>query len=205
MKYTFLLAILVTAATVQGQKLKDLLYSGKLKNDSGTVIRKTDDLSTKIDTSEKKKQAVALAAANNQPGNTEPAGTNAEVNPVTDQPAGTNNVVNAAGANNTPSNTGPKDNNTIWKEYMATVMEELKTEVIPDKRLKPGTYYILIEYAIETDGTISINNILPSPDSDYLKEQLKRRMTLSVPQMSPVMVSGKAKKSVKKYNFTLTK
>ncbi len=30
------------------------MYSGKLKSDSGTVVKKEDDLSTKIDTSQRK-------------------------------------------------------------------------------------------------------------------------------------------------------
>ncbi len=52
----FLLIISAVGANAQSksQSLKDLLYSGKLKMDSNTVVRKGDDLSTKIDTSTKK-------------------------------------------------------------------------------------------------------------------------------------------------------
>jgi len=55
MKAVILLVILFVSVSANSQtKLKDLLYGGKLKMDSGTVIRKDDDLSTKIDTSTKK-------------------------------------------------------------------------------------------------------------------------------------------------------
>ena len=208
MKKILLMLLVISGLQVQGQKLKDLLYSGKLKNDSGTVIRKDDDLSTKIDTTRKKapepeiKTVTGQATNNNQPatGNTG----NDNNGGAGNQPNG-NNGANTNPAANTGADAGPKDNNKIWKDYMETFLEELKTEVVPDKRLKPGTYYILVEYEIGVDGSVSINNVLPSPDSDYLKDQIKKRMTLSAPQMSPVMASGKARKVVKKYNFTLLK
>ena len=54
MKKWILFLLLVSTVTANAQSLKDALYGGKLKNDSSSVIRKTDDLSTKIDTSRKK-------------------------------------------------------------------------------------------------------------------------------------------------------
>src|SRR5438874_6982546 len=57
MKTLVLVLLIFGAFTVQAQQkqsLKDLLYSGKLKKDSTGVIRSTDDLSAKIDTSTKK-------------------------------------------------------------------------------------------------------------------------------------------------------
>src|SRR5687768_15100049 len=53
MKRGILLLLLAAGFTAQGQSLKDALYGGKLKNQAGTVIRKGDDLSTKIDTTAK--------------------------------------------------------------------------------------------------------------------------------------------------------
>ncbi|MES1224991.1 MAG: hypothetical protein ABUT20_56405, partial [Bacteroidota bacterium] len=54
MKKIILLLAVVISVTANAQSLKDLLYSGKLKSDTGSVVRKTDDLSTKIDTAKKK-------------------------------------------------------------------------------------------------------------------------------------------------------
>ena len=54
MKKGLLFLLVICGVSAKGQKLKDLLYSGKLKSDSNTVVRKTDDLSTKIDTSARK-------------------------------------------------------------------------------------------------------------------------------------------------------
>src|ERR1044071_2454821 len=54
MKKSILIILLISTFSVNAQSIKDLLYGGKLKTDSGTVIRKGDDLSSKIDTSKKK-------------------------------------------------------------------------------------------------------------------------------------------------------
>ena len=57
MKKSLLFLLMVAAFSAgaqQKQSLKDLLYGGKLKLDSTAVIRKSDDLSTKIDTAAKK-------------------------------------------------------------------------------------------------------------------------------------------------------
>ncbi|HYC27296.1 MAG TPA: hypothetical protein VEB42_00755, partial [Chitinophagaceae bacterium] len=53
MKTVILSVMLLSGFTLNAQSLKDLLYSGKLKKDSSGVIRKTDDLSSKIDTVQK--------------------------------------------------------------------------------------------------------------------------------------------------------
>src|SRR5437773_2508123 len=50
----FILLTISVIININAQTLKEALYGGKLKTDSGTVIRKGDDLSSKIDTSKKK-------------------------------------------------------------------------------------------------------------------------------------------------------
>src|SRR5579875_1064684 len=61
MKKLLLLALLPFAVAVHAQdkpKLKDLLFGGKLKQDSTGVIRSTDDLSAKIDTTTKREVVI---------------------------------------------------------------------------------------------------------------------------------------------------
>src|SRR6478609_10807397 len=69
MKNLFLVILLFGGLAAQAQEkekqsLKNLLFSGKLKKDSSGVIRSTDDLSTKIDTSTKKE---TVPVVTNQP------------------------------------------------------------------------------------------------------------------------------------------
>lgn len=212
MKKGILLLLLAASFAVNAQSLKDLLYSGKLKNDSGSVVRKGDDLSTKIDTTTKKKtveQPKASVAATGKDSSatatTSPAQTNsgsATVAPATDNSNTSGNTTTAT--NNTTA--GSKDNNFIWKQFMDSSISIWKTEVLPNKKIKSGTYYILVEYEIGTDGQVGINSVSCSPENSFLQQQVKSTLTLTAPPLNPVVFSnGKARKAAKKYNFTLTK
>ena len=53
MKITCLSFLLLISFCAKSQSLKDALFSGRLKNQPGTVIRKGDDLASKMDTAYK--------------------------------------------------------------------------------------------------------------------------------------------------------
>jgi hypothetical protein len=201
-----ILFLLVTGSVtinVNGQKLKDLLYGGKLKNDSGTVIRKTDDLSTKIDTSTKKLVEPEKITPANTPTAVGDSSANKTMPPTDAASPGVTNAV----ADKPENNTAPKDNNKIWKEYMDSVVSNLKAEVLPNKKIKNGAYYVMLEYEIGPDGQVTINSVATSPENSFLQQQVKDRLTLTAPQMNPPAASttGKPRNAVKKYNFTVTK
>jgi hypothetical protein len=212
MKKSILLLLLVASFAANAQSLKDLLYSGKLKNDSGTTVRKGDDLSSKIDTAKKKpveqpKVNLAVVPKDSVTAKTaSPVPSDSATGAITTGTENTNAPVNTtATANNTTTN-ATKDNNAIWKQFIDSSISTWKTEVLPNKKVKSGTYYIFVEYEIGTDGQIGINNVSCSPESSFLQQQVKSTLTLSAPQMNPVLFSnGKPRKATKKYNFTLTK
>jgi hypothetical protein len=181
-----LLAVMITAVTVNGQTLRETLYSGKLKTDSGTVIRKGDDLSTMIDTVKKKPVEVekpkSVLAETNTPANTDSI-------PI-------QSVAAAA----------TKDNNAIWKAYIDEFTGILRTEVLPSKKIKDGAYLILIDYEIGVDGQIAVNSVTSSPESSFLEQQVKERLILTAPQMTPLLTAtGKPRKAGKKQMINLAK
>ena len=70
MKVIVTIAFFVLAGSVQAQSLKEALYGGRLKNDTGAVIKKTDTLQIRenmakkvADDSVKKAEAVAKKEA----------------------------------------------------------------------------------------------------------------------------------------------
>jgi hypothetical protein len=83
----------------------------------------------------------------------------------------------------------------------------LKAEVLPNKKIKNGAYYVMLEYEIGPDGQVTINSVATSPENSFLQQQVKDRLTLTAPQMNPPAASttGKPRNAVKKYNFTVTK
>jgi hypothetical protein len=186
--------LLMSTITTNGQSLKDALYGGKLKSDTGSVIRKTDDLSQKIDTSSKKtidSLKIKITAA------TRDSITKGLIVLSDSSLSKTNDVVDVK--------VELKDNNVILKEYMDSIISTFKTEVLPDKKIKNGNYFILVDYEIGIDGQLSVNKITPTPENSFLRDQIKERFDLTSPRMNPVLSNGKPRKVVRKFNFTLLK
>ena len=188
------LLIVITTVTANAQSLKDALYGGKLKTDTGSVLRKGEDLSSKIDTSRKKplepeKKLATIkmdSSAKNMIAPTDSAAL---------APAGT--VNNSAVT---------KDNNKLWKEFMDTVVSTLKAEVMTSKKINKGAYFVLVDYIIGTDGQVTITNVLLTPENKLLEVQVKERFSIDTPRLNPVMGgNGKPRKVVKRSNFTITK
>jgi len=212
-KLIFFLVLACSFSAADAQSLKDLLYSGKLKNDSNTVIRKTDDLSTKIDTGQRKAAeaerarlaalaADSIARAN---GNAQPAlasaGDSATDVTTTDSAATTDEASTAAA-----SPAAARSNTKIWKDYTDSLSAGMKSELQNNKKVKKGTYYITVDYEIETTGEVIVSKVTVSPENDLLANQVKSNMASSPPQLAVVMDStNKPRKVKRKQNFTITK
>lgn len=209
MKKGLLLLLVLSSVFVQAQTtLKEALFSGKLKNQPGTVIRNGDDLSSKIDTAQKATPGEAAttsaidSSAQSVTGQTDTAATVTTDNARVAADSTTTAAPEAAPA----SAAAPKNNNTIWKTYMDSVASTLKTEVLASKKVKRGDYYVLVTYTIGTDGQTTVSDVAVSPENDYLHEQIKARLNVDTPQLAPVLNgAGTPRKAIKKYNFTLSK
>ena len=195
MKNVFLLVILASALAGNAQSLKDALYSGKLKLDSGKVLKQTDDWKSKIDTSTKKPVVKEVVRITPGAPDSSMSGLNTGVDSVANSVDG--EVV---------AKDAPKDNNKIWKDYIEELTGTLRTEVMTSKKIKSGTYSVLIDYEIGVDGQITANNVSSSPESSFLEQQIKERITLTAPQMTPLLNNyGKPRKALKKQVINLSK
>lgn len=160
--------------------------------DSGAVIRKTDDLSTKIDTTTKKPVVAEVEIVK------APVVVFSDTTMIDNATKRDSAVAISAAAT--------KDNNVIWKEFIDELTTTLRSEVMSSKKIKEGTYSILLEYEIGVDGHITATNISAAPESSYLEQQIKERITLSAPQMTPLLgANGKPRKALKKQTIILTK
>jgi hypothetical protein len=176
--------------TADAQKLKDLLYSGKMKSDSGTTVRKTDDLSTKIDTTVKKPvepKKPEVITGDLVPNILPEGGEKQKEEPRTV----------------TETN---RDNNKVWGAFIDSLVSTLKSEVLSSKKIRKGSYNVLADYEIGLDGTVTIKNVFVTPESDWLHLQVKERLGISTPKLNPVMGSnGKPRKVNKRHSFTVVK
>lgn len=238
MKKGILILLLLCSVLADAQSLKDALFSGRLKNDNNSVIRKGDDLSAKmVDTTRKAtvdtvirfkadsltldsiakgmdihRDTILVSTADNK---VVPPGTNVVADtlaaaaqagaPDTAAVAEAAETTETAGA---PREAAPaaKSNNTLMKEYADSVAKALSTDVLPNKRIKKGTYYVTVTYAIETDGKVDITDVFLSPENAFLQSQIRSQLELEPPHLEPVVnSSGTARKVTRKHNFVLTK
>ena len=205
-KGIFFLILLVVAAstTSNAQKLKDLLYSGKLKKDSSGVVRKTDDLSTKIDTTQNKGAEKGKATSSVAPSVRTSTDSNTVSNEVVvnSDPVMTE-AVDGANEEVVPVKAAPvKTNTKIWREYTDELAAGMK-DVLSSKKIKKETYYLMAEYELDPDGTVTILNVTCSPENEILQNQVKDRMLTNPPKLNPI--EGGTKKVKRKQNFSITK
>lgn len=214
MKKLLPLVFVLFALNAQSQSLKDLLFSGKMKTDSGTVVRKGDDLKDKVDTTTKKPAPVPAPTPAPAAGEKAKAPTpntdsvkTATAPAVTPAPANTEAVKPAEeAAPASPQAVATRDNNRIWKEFVDTVLGSIKAEVLSSKKIKKGDYSITIDYTINVDGSVTIGNIFVSPESGTIQEQLKERLGIDTPKLSPMVnTTGTARKVNKRYSTVLSK
>ncbi len=204
MKKAILFILILSAVTVKGQTLKELLYRGKLKKDSSGIIRSTDDLKSKIDTTEPQKQKpAALVITNSDTNKTITNIVTTTYNPTT---ASTETNVAKAPVTSTKPNVPTKTNTKIWKEYTDALAVILKDEVLSSKKIKKETYYFTVEYEIGTDGAVSIPNVMLTPENSFLVSHVQQRISDNPPLLAPVLNSaGQPQKVKRKHNFTITK
>lgn len=239
MKKGILILLLFCSAFANAQSLKDALFSGRLKNDNNTVIRKGEDLSTKmVDTTRRAtvdtivrfkadsltmdsiakgmavhRDTVLVSSADNKiiyDSRTAAAPTGAPVTAApttqaTETPAAD---TTAAAAAEVPKEAAPaaKSNNTLIKEYVDSVSRYINTEVLSNKKIKKGTYYVTVSYSIETDGKVDITEVIVSPENAFLQSQIRSQLEMEPPRLEPVKNSaGTPRKVSRKYNFTLNK
>lgn len=222
MKKIIPLIFLLFALNAQSQSLKDLLFSGKMKTDSGTVVRKGEDLKDKVDTSTKKPvpaplvQSATAVSDKSKPNivkkdsitsisvTAAPATATAPPAPAAIGAEPVKPAEEAAPAN--PKAVATRDNNRIWKEFVDTVLGSIKAEVLSSKKIKKGDYSIIIDYTINLDGSVTVGNIFVSPESKELQEQLKERLGIDTPKLSPMLnTAGTARKVNKRYSTMLSK
>jgi len=215
MKKGILFLLLIASNFAEGQSLKEALYGGKLKNAPGSVIRKGDDLTSKMDTTRKTstndtgitKAKVLTVDSSAKSGNIQTdSAVISGMEKKDNIPGSTNTAVPNNATASKENNAALKDNNVVWKEYIDSVTSILKSEVLPSKKIKRETYYVSVSYAIGTDGQVAINNVLLTPENTFLQQQIKDRLALDAPRLNPILSgSGTPRKASKNYNFTLSK
>ena len=128
-KRIFLATLLFATAglSVKAQSLKELLYSGKLKSDTGSVVRKTDDLSSKIDTSTRKPVAAPTSTVQST------LTVDSSGKTVVVETAVPAMMFDSTGAV-VPVSSTPRDNEEVMKEYVDQLTADIRRDVLTNKK-----------------------------------------------------------------------
>ncbi len=211
-KILFLLLLMAGTATVQAQSLKDLLYGGKLKSDSNTVVRKTDDLKAKIDTVQKKpvvaaaEKATVVAPADSAKGAAVQKDAAATVAVMGVDTVETTAAVETEAPVEAAAAVPAKSNTKLWKEYTDSLVATLKPELENAKKVKNGTYHVLVSYEIETDGKVTATNVGITPANEMLHALIRQYIDSTPLQLAPTTDSaGQPRKVRRSGSFTITK
>lgn len=213
MKALVLFTAIFLAVSAQSQSLLDAIYSGKLKADTGAVLRKGDSLKIKENMAQKvvadsiRKDSIAaanLAAAVERQNAV--ASTKETTTGTTTNTGATGNPAVIPAESSAVEKAVPKDNNKIWKTFIDSVSNSIKSEVLSSGKIKKGAYSVLINYEIMPGGQINIISVASDPGNSFLDGQIKMRLTLDAPTLNPVLgTNGQARTVARKQMLTFVK
>jgi membrane-bound lytic murein transglycosylase len=215
MQKAILVVLLVIggAVTVNAQSLKEALYGGKLKMDSNSVLRKTDDIKAKIDTAQRKpaetvkpvpaNTGIAAATVDSSKPQLAAGETAAVVNNTIANADETDAVADApVKAATTPTKTNTK----IIKEHSDALIKTLQEEVLSNKKIKKESYYVLVAYEMDTTSQVNITSVTTTPANALLQSAILQHLQNTPPQLNPTLDSaGKPRKIKRTYSFTVMK
>lgn len=225
MKTIVLFTFILLAFSAKSQSLKEALYGGKLKADTGAVIRKGDSLRIQENMAQKviadsinkavadsmrlvaesikqeaietaKKEAIELAKEKAV----------AEGRDTTN--IDTTAVINAmnAEAAKAENKAVSKDNTVVWKTYIDEMTASIKAEALQSNKVKKGNYFVLIDYKVNPDGQVSITSVSVDPQNSFLEQNIKDRLTLNPAKLNPIVdANGRARTVNRKQTLNLEK
>ena len=185
MKIIFLSFVFLFATNCFSQTLKDSLFRGKLKVDSSLIIKSKGNPQYSKSDSANKNQNVIVSATDSLK--------NPGVDSLQKQNTTEKAVINFS------------DNPKIWKKFVDQYSAIINTEVLPAKKIKKGTYTVMIDYEIGTDGMVTTKKISAIPENDFLAEQVRDKMMANAPQLAAMISNGVPRKSTKRQTLFFTK
>jgi hypothetical protein len=210
MKLLTLVIVTLLAFSANSQSLKEALYSGKLKADTGAVLRKGDSTKIKENMAQKvtedsvKKEAIAVAKENAIAEGKDTSAITATVDPLSGAVTIIEDTVAKEAA--AAAKAAPKDNNEIWKLYMDEMTTSIKAEALQSNKVKKGNYFVLIDYKVNPDGQVSITNVTVDPENSFLQQNIRDRFTLNPAKLFPIVDNnGRARTVNRKQTLNLVK
>ncbi len=186
MKLSFLFPLLFLASAVFSQSLRDSLYGGKLKADTGRTVVSKDTSKYVVRTNAAIRTNETISS---QPGEKKKA---EEVyKPDASMPDSLNKLFYAK--------------QKLFKRFIETNTQIVSQQADDTRKVKKGEYLVEIEYEIGLNGKVATTGITCTPHNDFLIEQVTAFMSHPPILSPPVYSDGKPKKLVAKQPITIVK
>ena len=172
MKILFLIIFSFSLSVAMGQqRLRDSLYGGKIKADTGKTYVSKDTSKYVV----LKNENVSSQAEPGVKSKTDPnAGI---VKPDASMPDSLNKLFYAK--------------QKVWKRFVETNTQIVTQAADDTKKVKKGTYQVDVEYEIGLNGRVTTKGVTCSPTNEFLVEQVTEFMKRAPVLAPPVYSDGK--------------
>lgn len=175
-------------SSVMGQRLRDSLFAGKLKVDTGkTVVSK--------DTG----HYVAPKVYD--------AGTSSSVTPATTSSANLkkDEIVKPDASMPDSLNKTFYQKQKLWKRFIDVNTPIIAQQADDTKKVKKGEYTVEIEYEIGLNGRVTTTGVTCTPPNDFIVEQVNELMKRTPVLAPPIYSDGQPRKLSAKQTLTIVK
>ena len=185
MKILFLVIFSVSLTTVMGQqRLRDSLYGGRLKADTGkTFVSK--------DTSK-------YVVMKNENVSAQPSGEKTKADPN----AG---IIKLDESMPDSLNKLFYSKQKLWKRFIESNTQIISQAADDTKKVKKGTYQIDVEYEIGLNGRITTKGVTCNPPNEFLTEQVTDLMKRAPVLSPPIYSDGKPRALPATQGITIVK
>ena len=189
MKTYLLVSLMFIASSVMGQRLRDSLFGGKLKVDTGKTFVSKD---TGKYVAPKVYDAGAATSTTNAK-STSPTGAakNEIIKPDESMPDSLNKTF--------------YQKQKLWKRFIDVNIPIITQQADDTKKVKKGEYNVDIEYEIGLNGRVTTTGVTCSPNNEFLVEQVSELMKRAPVLAPPIYSDGQPHKLNAKQTMTIVK
>ncbi|MFI5129314.1 MAG: hypothetical protein ACHQFX_04955 [Chitinophagales bacterium] len=185
MKICFLVLFsLAISQVIAQQRLRDSLYGGRLKADTGKTFVSKDTSKYVV----LKNENVSVQP---NPGTKTAASTVAIIKPDESMPDSLNKLFYSK--------------QKLWKRFIESNTLIISQQADDTRKVKKGTYEIEVDYEIGVNGRVSTKGITCNPPNEYLTEQVTELMKRPPVLSPPIYSDGKPRVLAAKQPITIVK
>lgn len=193
--YFFLGVLFFISSTVTAQSLRDSLFGGKLKVDTGKTYASKDTgkyVPSKYSAPKVYNAGTVTSSTDANKVTTVNEGNKTEiVKPDESMPDSLNKTF--------------YQKQKLWKRFIDVNTPIITQQADDTKKVKKGEYTIEVEYKIGLNGRVTTTGITSTPNNDYLVEQVTELMKRAPVLAPPIYSDGKPRELNAKQTITIIK